>query len=384
MKTHEDYLAIAQSLQPQLREAARRAELNRQPDDGVINAAKAAGLFEMMSPRCYGGDELDLDTFFEVGMILAEGDASHAWVMSFYIEHVWMFCQFPEEFQAKLFADRSYVLAPAMLSPTGKAEAIDGGFMLSGRWQWGTGIVHADWVLAGAMVPRGERIEAMFFALPRQDVQLDDTWHMDGMCGTGSHDVVIDTMFVPIERTVSIREMVSATAPGGRLHGGALYATPMAPILSLTAAMPVLGQAKAAVKEFATQLTGRYDLATLAAQSHRSSRQSRLAEAELTVAAAEALTRSVLAEVMAKRGSADETTRVGWTASFAHVVSMCQDAVHLLCEAAGASAHALDNPLQRTRRDINTMACHMVFDRDERNRCFGRVLLGLPSESIWH
>lgn len=68
----------------------------------------------------------------------------------------------------------------------------------------------------------------------------------------------------------------------------------------------------------------------------------------------------------------------------AHVVEMCQEAVHLLCEAAGSSSHFLDNPLQRARRDVNTIACHTVFDNDERRRTLGRVLLGMPSESAWH
>src|SRR5690606_27871095 len=148
----------------------------------------------------YGGAELDLDTFFEVALVLGEADASHGWVMSFYIEHVWMLTQFPETFQKELFADRSYALAPAMLSPAGRAGEVDGGYRLSGRWPWGTGIMHADWVIAGALLTRGERVEPVFFALPRDAVTVDDVWHVDGMCATGSNDVVIEDAFVPADR----------------------------------------------------------------------------------------------------------------------------------------------------------------------------------------
>lgn len=384
MKTHDDFLATARDLVPMITASARSAELARQPDDGVIAAAREAGLFTMMSPRCYGGAELDLDTFFEVGLILGEADGSHGWVLDFYIEHVWMFTQFPAAFQQELFRDRAYVLAPAMLSPAGKATPVDGGLELSGRWQWATGIVHADWVIAGAIVTREGRIDPMFFALPRDEVQVDDTWHMDGMCGTGSHDVVIEGVVVPADRGVSIREMLAANAPGSSMHRGPLYSTPMAPILSFAATLPVLGQARACVAEFAQQLQRRYDFATLQLQSTRTSRQARLAEADLHVAAAEALARQVLAEVMQQRANADEATRVRWTASLAHVVEICQRSVNLLGEAAGASSHFLDNPLQRARRDVNTMACHTVFDNDERRRCHGRALLGMPTESTWH
>jgi hypothetical protein len=100
-------IEVARELAVLIREHARSAELARQPADEVIDAAVAKGLFLMMSPSCYGGAELDLDTFFEVGLVLGEADASHGWVLDFYVEHVWMLCQFPDAFQKELFADRS-------------------------------------------------------------------------------------------------------------------------------------------------------------------------------------------------------------------------------------------------------------------------------------
>lgn len=383
MPTHDELVAGAHALAGTIRDVARSAELARQPDDDVIAQARAAGLFTLMSPRCYGGSELDLDTFFEVGLILGQADASHAWNLTFYIEHVWMFTQFPEVFQKELFADRSYVLAPAMLSPAGRAERVDGGYRLSGRWAWGTGVVHGEWTIAGAIVQTPDGIRAKFFALPAGEVAWEDTWHMDGMCATGSHDIVIDDRFVPDERTVDIGEMLNASAPGSLLHAGPLYSTPMAPILSFTAALPSLGQAKASVTEFARQLATRVDM-SFKPQSARVDRQALLGEVDLQVRAAEALMRSVLDEVLTKRGGADEAARVRWTASIAHAVGMSRLAVDRLCDAGGSTAHVLDNPLQRARRDVNTMACHTVFDLFERDRCHGRALLGMPSESRWH
>jgi len=206
MPDHAQLVAAAHALVPTITAAARSAELARRPDDGVIQQARDSGLFTLMSPRCYGGSELDLDTFFEVGLILGQADASHAWNLTFYIEHVWMFTQFPEVFQREVFADRSYVLAPAMLSPSGRAERVDGGHRLSGRWSWGTGVVHGEWTIAGAIVPTAEGIRAKFFALPADEVRWEDTWHMDGMCATGSHDIVIDDRAVILEQPLSLDE----------------------------------------------------------------------------------------------------------------------------------------------------------------------------------
>lgn len=224
----------------------------------------------------------------------------------------------------------------------------------------------------------------MFLAVPRDEVVVEDTWHVDGMAGTGSHDVVISDRFVPDDRILDIPDMVNARGHGRRLHPSPLFRTPMAPILALTAGVPALGQARFAVREYARQLQERYDLMTLVKQSENSSRQLRLARADATVQAAEALLRRVLAEVLDQRDEADETTRVNWTTAIAHAVGMCQQAIEEVCVAAGASSHFLDNPLQRARRDVNTIACHTVFDLDQRYRSRGRSLLGMPSESTWH
>lgn len=384
MRTHDEFVAIARGLVDEIKAAARGAEAARHPDDAVMAKARAAGLFELMAPREYGGSELDLDTFFEVGLILGEADGSHGWVMCFYIEHVWMFAQFPRSFQQQVFAEQPYVLAPAMLSPAGKATPVDGGYVLDGRWPWATGIVHGDWVIAGAMLAgESQRPVPTFFALPKDQTTMLDTWNMSGMCGTGSHDVVIEKVFVPADRALSIPDMVNARSEGSKGHPGAIYRTPMAPILSFAASLPVLGQAKRVLGEFTGQLQGRVDMATFETQANSVTRQVRLAEADMEVSAAEQLMRWVLADVMEHRMDADEARRVRWTTTVAHAVQMCQRTVNRLSEVAGASSQFLDNPIQRARRDINTAAMHMVFDIDERHRTHGRALLGLPSQSMW-
>ena len=117
-----DLVEHAKALAPLLAEHAAEAEQLRQPHDAVIAALEASGIFELMVPRCYGGRELDLDTYLEVGLALAEGDASMSWVATFYIEHNWMLCQFPAAFQRELFADRTYVLAPGSVAMGGVAD----------------------------------------------------------------------------------------------------------------------------------------------------------------------------------------------------------------------------------------------------------------------
>jgi 3-hydroxy-9,10-secoandrosta-1,3,5(10)-triene-9,17-dione monooxygenase len=221
--TKEDLIDRARAIAPLFAEQARASEKLRRPSDDAIAAIEEAEIFKMMVPRCYGGLELDMDTFIEVVLTLSEGDASLAWVTAFLIEHNWMFCLFPESFQKSLFSDRSYVLAPGMVAPSGVAKPVSGGVELSGRWQFATGVWHSSWIIAGAIQLNDNDVpDPRFFAIPREEVTVEDTWHVDGMCGTGSHDVVIEECFVPDDRSVSMLEMNRGSTPGAVIHAGPL------------------------------------------------------------------------------------------------------------------------------------------------------------------
>jgi alkylation response protein AidB-like acyl-CoA dehydrogenase len=376
--TGPELTARARALTPLLASHAAEAERIRKPVDTIIQALEEAEIFKLMVPRCYGGLELDLDTFFDVGVALGEGDASMAWVANFYIEHNWIFCQFPASFQQELFAQRSYILAPAMLAPSGVAFREGEGYRLRGRWQWATGIMHGDWVIPGALeqTPEGKP-DPRWFALPVSQVKVEDTWYVDGMAGTGSNDVVIDDVYIPAERSVSMLEMGNGHAPGSRLHDGPLYRTPMLPVLSLAAAMPALGQAKMAVRSFRQRLPERALLGGRLKQADKPAAQMRLARVEVDVREAELLMRDTVEDVCARRNTAGIEDRARWAAQLAVAVDRCKRVIQTVCEASGAHAHFLDHPIQRALRDVNTISCHTVFDLDGRLEAFGRLLLGL-------
>ncbi len=378
--TGPELIARARGLSALLASHAAEAERLRKPVDAVIRALEEAEIFKLMVPHCYGGLELDLDTFFEVGLALGEGDTSMAWVANFYIEHNWILSQFPAAFQQELFANRSYVLAPAMLAPSGSAVREGEGYRLNGRWQWASGVMHCDWVIPGALeqTPEGKP-DSRWFAVPLSQVQVEDTWYVDGMVGTGSNDVVIDNVYIPAERSVSMLEMGNGEAPGSRLHAGPLYRTPMLPVLTMAATTPALGQARMAVQRFREQLANRVRLGSRIRQADKASAQMRLARVEVEVREAELLIRDVIADVCARRNTATMIDRARWATQFAVAVDRCKRVVQTVVEASGAHAHFLDHPLQRALRDLNTISCHVVFDLDGRLEAFGRLMLGLDA-----
>jgi alkylation response protein AidB-like acyl-CoA dehydrogenase len=376
--TREDLIDRARALAPLFAEHAGASERLRRPTDEAMAAVEEAEIFKLMVPRCYGGLELDMDTFVEVVLLLSEGDASLAWVTAFLIEHNWMFCLFPESFQKQLYADRSYVLAPGMVAPSGIARPAPGGVVLSGRWQFATGVSHSSWIIAGAILLNDEDTpDPRFFAIPRQEVEVEDTWHVDGMCGTGSHDVVIEECFVPADRSVSMLAMNRGCAPGAAIHDGPLYRTPMVPLLCATAAMPSLGQARALVREYANRLPNRKRMGFGPSQAEKVPSQVRVARLSIAARQSELLLRDTVRELCALRERSEAGDRARMQAQIATVVDQSKHIISDVCAASGASAHQLTDTLQRARRDVEVMACHVAFDLDTVLENAGKAILGL-------
>ena len=374
----------ARALAPLLATHAAEAEQARRPHDDVIAALREARIFDLMVPRAYGGLELDLDTFLEVGLALAEGDGSMAWVTTFYIEHNWILCQFPQAFQSELYQGRTHVLAPASLAPDGLAEKVDGGYRLSGRWKWGTGLPHAEWVICGGRVERGGAVpEHRFFALPIDAVKVEDTWWVDGMCATGSGDLIVEDAVVPGERSVPIETLSAGRAPGSELHAGPLYHTPMVPILILAASMPAVGQARAALRRFKSDVGERMLFARNLRQADQPAAQMRLAEVTIALGRAEDLLFQITREVMARRDAATPEERAGWAARAALAVRESREILRSIADASGASAHFRDHPLQRAVRDVQTLSGHAIFDLEQRLESYGRVLLGHDPQGLF-
>jgi alkylation response protein AidB-like acyl-CoA dehydrogenase len=356
-----------QALVPELAGQAAESERLRRPTDASIRSLTEAGLFRMMVPRCYGGDELDLDTFLEVGLALAEADISLSWVSLFCVEHNWMFCQFPESFQRELYRGRTHVLAPGVVAPTGVAAAEQGGYRVKGRWQWGTGVMHASWVIVGTIEPleagaTPSPANLRFLALPIEDVKVDDTWYVDGMIGTGSNDIVIDGAFVPSDRAVSIPDMLNGRAHGASLHAGPLYRTPMIPILLLAASMPIVGHARAIVNGFRERLESHVRPGPVPRKPGETpAAQMRLAKAAVEARQAENALREVVAEVCELRNAASPLQRSRWRTTIASAVHQARGVIQDVSVARGASGHFQSIALQRALRDSNVASCHLAF-----------------------
>jgi 3-hydroxy-9,10-secoandrosta-1,3,5(10)-triene-9,17-dione monooxygenase len=384
--TPEEFIARTTALKPLLAANSREAERLRRPVDAVWDALRASGIFYHFVPKVYGGLEFGVDTFIDAMLPLTEGCSSTGWVASFCVEHNWILAHFPKETQDETFGGRfPYVIAPGVTFPPGIMTPVEGGYRVTGQWKWGTGIMHSDWIIAAALLPASPRPRMYFVAAPADQAMVVDTWHVDGMIGTGSNDIVLRDAFVPAHRVVDLAEMRDGTAPGCRQHPNPVYRMPMLPFLAVAAAIPAVGTARQAVRLYRERLAKRTILGTETAQSEKPAAQMRLARAHVLANTAELMIRQAAKENMAlaempRPSTAEE--RIELRCRIAYAVKFAREAVQTVTEAAGAGAHFLDDPLQRALRDINMMANHVVYDLDTALELQGRAMVGLPPNSV--
>lgn len=387
--TPEDLVRRTTALKPLLQRHAAACERERRPIVEVWNAIRATGCFYHFMPRKYGGLEFDVDSFLDAMLPLAEGCASTGWVTAFCVEHIWMLSQFPEPFQDEIFGGGGdhvpYVIAPGVTAPPGKAIPVDGGYRISGRWKWGTGIMNSNWAMVACAIPDDPERRALFCALPTNEVKVLDTWHIDGMEGTGSHDLLIEDAFIPEYRTMNMNDMRAGTGHGARLYDNPIYRQPMTPFLGVTAAIGGVGVGRAAVAAFAEQLQQRVIPGSTTRQSDKPAAQMRLAHADVQIATAEMLLRAAVnrnVELAAGPVPATFEQRSFMRLQIAHAMEICREAIRTLVEAAGAGAHMRGNPLQRHLRDINVMSNHVIYDIDAASELRGRAMLGMEPNSM--
>lgn len=357
---------------------ARETELLRRPHPDNIAAMKESGLLEMLVPARFGGHESDLSTFVEVVEILSSACMSTAWIASFYIGHNLLVARFPEQAQQEVFAVRPYGLIPAANAPTLKARRLKGGWELNGRAPWGSGVMDADWCIVAGMSVEGDG--ARSFILPVADVEVVDTWHYAGMCGTGSNDMVLDNVIVPDHRSVPLLQMVEGRTPGSELHANPVFSAPLI-ALALCEIIPLMsGGLKGAVATYEANLQSRSRAYTGAAVKDQLTTHLYLGEMKIAAEVAVELVRCHAARTtqLLEAGDAALGVRVALRGHAAFIAHHCRAAMNGMMSRAGASNFHMDAPLQRYFRDINMLATHAFWDWDSSREQVGRLSFDLP------
>jgi len=369
----EELLSRTVSLLPAIRDRALETERLRQIPAETVTDLKHAGLLNIPTPQRYGGYEHDIDLMFEVAMTVGQACGSTGWCYSVWSIHNWMLGFWPEQAQDEYFATGPDTLSSSAFAPTGRLTPVDGGFKLSGRWEFSSGSDAATWALLGAMGQTGP----CMVLVPREDYEIVDTWFVSGLKGTGSKDIAVEDAFVPGHRIGAIMGDVRGNN-AYELHGRDSYRLPPMSLLPFTLCSPIVGMAEGAIEEFTNRLKGKTGQGRTAESV---ALQLRLAESAAEADAARLLVTTTTRDLIerASRGDfPDELAQATTRRRYSYIAKLCVQSVNRLFEASGGHSLFESEAMQRFHRDIHAGSHQHALYWDNLAEGFGRAALGLP------
>lgn len=379
----EELIARARALHPLIRKHADSSESNRRLSHETVAALEGAGLFKLSTPRRYGGYQTKVRTMLDVAAALGEADGSAAWVMSVLTGTSWTAGLFSKAAQDDVFGTTPNARVSGVLNPSGLGvKKVDGGYRVTGRWFWNSGIDHAHWTLIGfpLMDEAGEVIGPGVGLIPIEELKIEETWFVAGMKATGSNCIVVEDVFIPDHRVLSATDAVNGS-PATEFSSETLYHSALGPTFSLSVVGPQLGMATAALDFVLSKADSKaISYTPYAKQVDSVNFQSRIGKAAMLVDTAYLHARRVadLLDTASERGDfPDYTVRAQARASSGYAVGASLAAVNVLVSAHGAGSFADSSPLQRIWRDANTAGRHALIDPEVGYEIYGKALLGV-------
>lgn len=379
---YEEALAGARALVPVLRERAARAEEERILLPETLADLHRTGVMRVLQPRRWGGMELDYVAYVDFSEMLARGCASTGWNVGNLLIHHWMLAQYDERAQQEVWGkDPEAMIASGIAYPQGSGKRVEGGFLISGRWNFSSGVNVADWNMLAVTVRDGEKIvDHRMCLLHKSEYQVVDDWHVLGMRSTGSMTVVAKDVFVPDYRALCMYDARGGDGfPGAKGNPNPLYRVPLSALGAHGIGGAAVGNAQAALDltiESVVKRSTNYqglkmrDIQTI---------QVRVGAAGARIDAARQLLRQNCIEAMeiARRNViADAPTKLRFKRDLAYAAGLCTEAVDLLHAMAGANGIYDSYPIQRIFRDAHALGGHFSFSTDAQFSGWGLAALG--------
>jgi indole-3-acetate monooxygenase len=377
-------MEYAKELRPRILAERERIEAARRLPEDLTQELARKGFFRIYLPAAYGGLDLTPMAATEVFEELARADASVAWCV-WNGNTYWTTARWPKEVAQAIFADPDTILANST-RPSGRAEVVEDGYRVSGRWSLVSGCQFSAWFILMCIVhedgkprllPAGGP-EFRFMLCPAADCNIVDTWTVAGLRGTGSHDVVVQDRFVP--------------APYASFHTDPLvltdqrYKLPHSSRISPGLGAMALGIARSAIEALIELAGGKRQERTSQPLTEDRGAQTRLSQAEALVCSARLFlfdtVERVWQDVLTGREATVEARAQGRLASWHAVTSACQ-AVDLVYLTGGATSLYATCPIERAFRDVHAITQHIGV-QPRVLETTGRVLFGLEPDVPIH
>jgi len=227
------------------------AKLRRLPDE-TIQDLKDLGFFKVLQPISWGGYEMDPRVFYKITGILGEASMTVAWVYGVVGVHNWQLPLFDEKAQKEVWGDDNSVLISSSYAPKAQVTKHDGGYLVSGEWDWSSGCDHCEWIFLGGVMDKDAPGLSGFatILIPREDYDIVDNWHVYGLKGTGSKRIVVKDAFVPEYRIHKLMDAHATVSPGNSINTGPLYKLPYGQVFTYSVTVAALGAYKGALDSF--------------------------------------------------------------------------------------------------------------------------------------
>jgi alkylation response protein AidB-like acyl-CoA dehydrogenase len=362
IRTGQSVLAALKELKQQLSERAVDIEsAGRIPAD-LHAQLGAIGVYRLLTPRSHGGLQADIGDVLDVIETLATIDGSLAWATVIGIQSPSVLSWLPKDVFDALYASTPDVTVGGAFAPQGRAEVVEGGYRISGRWAFGSGCDNWDYLFGNCVIIEGggpvpgpdgkPAMRAMLFS--RDRAKLLDTWHTLGMRGTGSKDFVVEDLFVP--RSHSFDPMTAAPCVDG------IFRYPLIEFGNHLA-MIAIGVAQGALNDLVPMTAGRQRVFSSTAIAADPVVHHRIGKVETALRAARSLLREqALREREVDEGADAMQLMAVASANNAWVLETCTAVVDACFQTNGARGIYNQSSLQRRLRDIYTIGQHATLN----------------------
>ena len=384
---YAEVLSRARALVPTLRERAGRAEEARRLLPETESELHRIGLLRYVQPKRYGGMEHDFISIYQVPYELARGCASTGWNAGNLAVHHWMLALYDERAQADVWdANPDAKIASGIAYPQGRGRKVDGGFIVSGNWNFSSAVDGAQWNMLAAIIRDGEKvIDHRMCLVPSSDYEVIDDWQVLGMRGTGSKSVRANEIFVPEYRALCMYlARGDSSFPGAKANPNPVFRVPLSALGSHCIAGVAVGNAQAAVELTCESVKERSTNYTGMKMRDFQAVQLRVGLAAAKVDGAHVILKNDCfdAQRIAEENrmpTVEEKLR--FKRNVAWAVQLCTEAVDSLHAMAGANGIYDRYPIQRMFRDAHALMGHFGFSVDAQVPPWGLVALGGAVES---
>jgi 3-hydroxy-9,10-secoandrosta-1,3,5(10)-triene-9,17-dione monooxygenase len=381
---HAEAMRRARDVVPTLRERAQRSEDARVLLRQTEQLLPETGLFRYHQPRRFGGMELPFVAVVDLVAEVARGCPSTAWNVGNLGAHHWILAYYDPETQHEVWdANPDALMASSIALAAGRGRRADGGFVVSGRWPFSSGVDNSDWNMLAVTVVGDDGktpVDWRLCLVPKGEYEILDTWYAMGMVGTGSKDIAVSELFVPDRRALPLARCRGGLEhPGAAINRGPLFRVPVGAASGHPLGAAAIGAAEGAYELFVESMTKRLGTYTGARIADVQAVQIKVARARCLIDAARHLMRGsalVLDDHAARESVPDLETKLRVRAHSAMAVNQAREAVETLWSCYGANGLYTRDPMQRHLRDVLAINQHFSFNFDIAGATYGLYALG--------